>query len=174
MLNKLLYRLTAGLPCRIIDIEGKPYLERYALGCLFGVTFYLHRFVGQDEERHVHDHPWRWARAIVLKGGYVEEVVTALDLSKGWISKFRRVRWYNDLGPHVFHRIVKPVPGTWTLFFHGKRFKSWGFLRIKLLAPPPGYAEWKSVEYYQPYDVTKNSGWEKKVPIGKDAGREPL
>lgn len=171
MLNKLLFLLTANMPCRIIAIEGRPYLERYSVGKIFGVSFYLHRFVGSDEERQVHDHPWAWAKAIILKGGYVEEVVCALDLERGWISKTRYRRWYNDLGPHVFHRIVSPVPGTWTLFFHGERIKSWGFLdRV---------VEYQGIEnpyvrYYQPYDVEQNAGWEKKVPLGKNSTRMPL
>ena len=45
MIHKLLFKLTAGLRCKLIDREGAPYLERYYLGRLFGVTFYLHRFV---------------------------------------------------------------------------------------------------------------------------------
>ena len=169
MLNKLLFKLTAGLPCRIIAIDGAPYLERYSVGKFWGISFYLHRFVGNDEERHVHDHPWAWAKAIILTGFYTEEVVCALDLDKGWISKYVLRRWYNDLGPGVFHRIVHPTPGTWTLFFHGKRIKSWGFLK-KIEAD----ADSTGVLYYQPYDTKQNAGWEKKMPLGRDSTRVPL
>lgn len=75
MMSKLLFKLTARLPCRLIQLDSGPYLERYYLGTLLGVTFYLHRFVSSDTERHLHNHPWGWGRALVLAGGYVEESV---------------------------------------------------------------------------------------------------
>lgn len=177
MLNKLLFLLTARLPCRLIPIEDKPYLERYSLGKLFGATFYLHRFVGQDAERHVHDHPWAWARSIVLAGWYEEEVVCALDINRGWISRMRIVRWYNRITEGTFHRITGTAPGTWTLFFHGPREgRTWGFLQRTPCLPKATPGEWTSTGtwYHQPYDVKANAGWEKKSPLGRDAGRVPL
>lgn len=174
MINKLLFKLTAGLRCRIIAIEGAPYLERYSLGKLFGVTFYLHRFVGKDAERHVHDHPWAWARSIVLAGWYEEEVVVALDINQGWISKFRIVGWYNRITEGTFHRILYTTPGTWTLFFHGARGdRSWGFLK-KIEKPYVRSEQDIGTLYHQPYDMEKTVGWEKKSPLGRDVGRVPL
>ena len=172
MLNKLLFLLTARLPCRLIPIEDRPYLERYSLGKLFGVTFYLHRFVGQDAERHVHDHPWEWARAIVLSGWYEEELVRALDINHGWISQIRIIRWYNRITEGTFHRITHTAPGTWTLFFHGAREdRTWGFL--EKVEEYPGI-EAPYTKYHQPYDMKVTVGWEQSSPLGRDAGREPL
>lgn len=165
MLNKLLYKITENLPCRIIAMEkGTPYLERYYIGCVLGVSFYLHRFVGVDGDNHVHDHPWSWAKVIILTGYYFEEVVVALDIKEGWISRIVVRSWYNSLDPQTFHRILTTRPGTWTLFFHGERVKTWGFLK-KI---PEG------TKYYQPYDVKENINWWEKVPLGKNSTREKL
>ena len=158
-MNKLLFKLTAYLPCRLIKLDSGPYLERYFLFQILGVTFYLHRFVSSDSERHMHNHPWRWGRALVLSGQYMEESV--IDLCphagpSGAILKLRRIRWWNRINGNHFHRISCAVPGTWTLFFHGPRsyvedgprLKGWGFLEnrngqtVFVDVPPSINPEW--------------------------------
>lgn len=135
--NRLLYWLTARLPCRLISLDSGPYLERYYLGEWFGVTCYLHRFVSGDSERHMHNHPWAHGRALVLSGSYVEEV--AVDLyGGGCLTERHTVRWWNVVNGNTFHRIHEAKPGTWTLFMHGERqriklgmtsrLKGWGFI----------------------------------------------
>lgn len=171
MINKFLFWLSGRLPCRLIYIDDMPYLERYSVGKWFGMSFYLHRFVGMDEEREVHDHPWAWAYSLVLTGSYLEEVVFALDLDRGWLSGLHRIRWFNRLGPNVFHRIVRPAPRTWTLFVHGKRIKTWGFL--KHIDPGGGLSN-KLVMYYQPYDTKASAGWAEKCSRGCESRRAPL
>lgn len=131
MIKKLLYNFSGNLPCRLIDIDGNPYLERYFIGKIFGITFYLHRFVSADTERNVHDHPWGWAFALVLAGGYQEERLQYFDLkSDGWVSKNRNIHRgkINVINAPVFHRIGSAEPETYTLFVHGPRIKGWGFL----------------------------------------------
>lgn len=172
MLSQLLFRLTAGLPCRKIDIDGKPYLERYWLGSMFGLTAYLHRFVSGDDERHVHDHPWRWSAALVLAGGYLEERVTALCPTYGWFAVYRRMfpGRVNMIREGDFHRITEPKPETWTLFIHRPRCKSWGFLsRLDAESPDHGM-----VLYHQPYDTAATHGWHLAAPRGDDANRAPF
>jgi len=112
-MHKILYKITAQLPCRLIDVDCSPYMERYAMPKWLrtalkriGFTVYLHRFVSADSEQRV----------------------TGLDIEKGWISKLQTIRWFNRLGGLDFHCITKPKPNTWTLFIHGPRTKSWGFL----------------------------------------------
>lgn len=139
--DRWLYDFSARLPVRLIQVNGKPYLERYYLGSALGVTFYLHRFVSADREEHVHNHPWGWGRALVLSGGYDEEVATDLcprASESGCVTVTRRVRWWNRVDGSHFHRIANAERGTWTLFFHGPRtalrsgmagiWKGWGFL----------------------------------------------
>ena len=72
-MRKLLFWLTSHLPCRIIAEEGSVYLERYYLFTLLGWRFYLHRFVGSDPDRGLHDHPWSRAFSIILAGWYWEQ-----------------------------------------------------------------------------------------------------
>jgi len=163
MLKKLLYKLTANLPCRLIDIAGKPYLERYYLGKLFGHTCYLHRFVSSDDERNIHDHPWALSVALVLTGGYSEERLKWFSPDTGWHSVTRKLfpGKPNIIRGHHFHRITKPKPETWTLFIHSKRVKGWGFLT----------AMENSAIYQQPYDVTATKSWHKTAQLGRDISR---
>ena len=121
-MRALLMWITARLPARVISDNGQPYLERYYVGTLGGVRIYLHRFVGSDPDRGVHDHPWAWAASIILAGWYLEE-------SRRGILP---VRWFNFLLGDSFHRIIKPegMPDVWTLFFHkAGDVKPWGFMR---------------------------------------------
>lgn len=174
MIRHFLYRLTAKLPCRLIHREGGArYLERYALGQRFGITAYLHRFVADDADEWVHDHPWSWAIAIVLTGGYREERLRWFDADSGWESDMRQIggwRRVNIIRGADFHRIVKTRPETWTLFIHGPRVKSWGFLQRK---QGKGGTQHAAV-YDQPYDVTQSIGWEMRAPLGRNADRAPM
>lgn len=126
-----LRRLASGLPRRIISGDnGEPYLERYAVLVLGAdanpwFSLYLHRFVGSDPDRGLHDHPWAWAAGIVLAGHYFEE-------RHGGRSVVRRgVGSVGCFGPSYQHRVVLPAPvfECWTVFAHGSRVKGWGFWR---------------------------------------------
>lgn len=132
LLERLLMWLTSRLPMRVINDGNRQYLERYYLFQLLGWTFYIHRFVGSDPDRGLHDHPWPKAYSIILRGWYWEETRSGV----------RKVRWFNSLTGDSFHRVVLPywtsiydLPSTvrhvpcWTLFFHREqRVKQWGFL----------------------------------------------
>ena len=81
LIECLLYRVSARLPCRFIDGEqGEPYLERYYPCGAFGWHAYLHRFVDSDPDRGVHDHPGNRAVSLVLSGGYDEQRSAGGDL----------------------------------------------------------------------------------------------
>lgn len=170
MIPRILYHLTARLRCRRIDREGgQRYLERYWLGRLLGCTAYLHRFVAEDADHWVHDHPWRWSIAIVLTGHYIEERLRWWSPITGWQSHTRKIggwRRINCIGPADFHRITKTRPETWTLFIHGPRIegKGWGFLERMVTF----------TAYHQPYDTTRSADWHHQAPMGRDAGRAPM
>lgn len=184
IIEKLLYWFTGRLPCRIISDDGKPYLERYYLGTLLGVRFYIHRFVGSDPARGLHDHPWPWAGSLVLSGWYLEErrgteqhavtkVMAALNGTTGVVRA--KVRWFNWLTGDSFHRVVLPDNGAhcWTLFFHRAAYtKPWGFLRP--VDPNDTQSVW--VPHNYPKDGTGTPGaWWNEKPIGKlDPRRLPL
>lgn len=159
-MNRLLYWLTGLLLCRIISDDGTPYLELYYLFTLLGVRFYLHRFVGSDPDRGLHDHPWPWAGSVVLHGFYYEHTRKGL----------RKVRWLNWLTGDSFHRVVLPLDSwdkfkpCWTLFFHRAAYtKPWGFLR-----PIEGANPMIWWPHNHPKDGTGTPGaWWNQVPIGK-------
>lgn len=182
MINRLLYKLTAGLPARLIKLDGVPYIERYYLGTLLGVTFYLHRFVSSDSERHLHNHPWTNGAALILAGGYVEERV--IDLcpftDSGCITESKYKRWWNRVDCNTFHRISDAKRGTWTLFMHGQRvrlgdgrLKGWGFLGS---AAPWSHGKPNPVTVFTPYaggeDKPEYARWWLDAPKGRDVGRE--
>lgn len=172
-MNSLLYRLTAKMPARLIKPEGRPYMERYYVGQLFGVTFYLHRFVASDRERHLHNHPWAWGRALVLTGRYTEECVTDISPAapEGCVVELRGVSFWNRVNGNHFHRIAWVRPGTWTLFMHGKRSrvgpnqrtKGWGFLELQ-----------DHYVVFQRYISSNPTRWWLTSPTGENVGREPL
>ena len=181
MRNKLLFWLSGFLPVRFIDVDGRPYLERYYVGQLFGVTFYLHRFVRSDSERNLHNHPWGWGHSLVLRGGYDEEVLTDLVPhvnEAGGLVEIRTVRFWNRINGNYFHRIVGVAPGTWTLFFHGPRKtirlgsvsanKGWGFIgRVDLGGGLQG-------TLFTPFTASPGPGWHVIAPRGRHTKRMPL
>ena len=133
---KFLFWLSSYLPLRIISEGDRPYLERYHLFSLFGVTFDLHRFVSSDPDRGVHSHPWTWGVSFILCGYYFEE----------GLYDVKKITWINFISTNKFHRVMLPrevvdqgnLRGAasvespcWTLFIHpckGVR-RPWGFLR---------------------------------------------
>lgn len=122
-MRRFLYWLTGHLPLRVIidDTTGIPFLERYFIARLCGVSVYVHRFIASDPDRGLHDHPWNWACSFVLKGWYYDERRAGT----------KQVAWFNRLDGDAFHRVLlPPLQGeVWTLFVHGPNVKGWGFLR---------------------------------------------
>lgn len=169
MIARLLYNLTANRPCRLIHRKpGEPYLERYWLFSLFGVTAYLHRFVAADIDEGPHDHPWTIAIAWVLAGGYTEQRghIHPRNGFSGTDRQIKRGR-INLIQGHNFHRIKTAKPETWTLFIHTKHSQPWGFILPNTAAGTHGAI------YHQPFS-TNTQGWHTHAPTGKNAGRELL
>jgi hypothetical protein len=168
---RLCRRIADRRPCRLIDVDGRPYLERYFLATLpGGGAIYLHRFLAPDPDRGLHDHPWPWALSLVLAGGYVE--------ARGdpWGERRRRaVRpgRLNLIRGTTFHRIVALAAGeAWTLFAHGPRVKPWGFA----VPCEPATAGELRVEgalarlaFDQPGQAP---GWWRTAPVGREARRD--
>lgn len=174
-MRKLLYWLSGRLPCRLINDGDRPYLERYYVGRAFGWTFYLHRFVGSDPARGLHDHPWDRAYSLILSGWYFEETRSGM----------RKVRWFNRLTGDSFHRVVLPPLGIktatgiklapwqqpcWTLFWHGPYVKPWGFMRpLDTVAGVP-LLLWEP-HAYQTDEASGKQRWWDTAPHGADEHR---
>jgi hypothetical protein len=105
-MHELLMLATAKMPMKAIDVNG-PYLQRY-----FwkenedGSQMWLHRFLRDDTERHLHSHPGT-ALSTILTGSYVEETPDCLNTY--WVGEF------NVLSRDKWHRIISIEPNTWTL-----------------------------------------------------------
>lgn len=171
MVRRLLYWATSFLPTRLIPQAGAPYLERYLVFRSRRLTAYLHRFVGEDGDRSVHDHPWSWSVSFILAGGYLELRTMWLDPLLGVRNDVRVFEpgCFNWIRPRDFHRIVCTKPNTWTLFLHGRRTKGWGFLEEAPLLHG-GF----EVVYSGADDAEGGRRWEKIAPRGRDSGRQPL
>ena len=146
-LRALARRWLGKLPLRtkvITNDDGDPYLLRVYLtpdadwwrNRLPGV--YLHRFYRSDADRELHNHPWRWALALILRGGYTEEYQQQLlwagkPLGQPWIEKrVMRPGSLNVITHETFHRVelLHPDRGAWSLFVAGPRFRDWGFVAL--------------------------------------------
>lgn len=161
-------------PCRLIDVQGQPYLERYWLcGLPGGGALYLHRFLAPDDARGLHDHPWPWALSLVLVGGYDE-----LRGDPWLVSSCRTVRpgRINLILGSTWHRIAA-LRGreAWTLFAHGPKTKRWGFA---IPIGPIGAARGDGltaetvmarIAFDQPGQAW---GWWRTAAKGRDARRE--
>lgn len=81
----------------------------------------LHHICRPDFGMYLHDHPGNY-RAIILKGGYVEEDIFGVKRFYG-AGTTRRASALN------FHSIVEvPEKGAWTIFIMGRHYNQWGFL----------------------------------------------
>lgn len=159
-MNRFLYWLSGLLPARLINDGSRPYLERYYMATLFGWRIYLHRFVDDDPDRGLHDHPWSRAFSLVLSGYYAEHRRDGV----------RIVRWFNSLTADTFHRVMIPdgVPCCWTLFVHKAGVvKTWGFMK-PLEFPSESFI-------FTPYNYDreggKPTGWWRTAPKGRNVGR---
>lgn len=126
-------------PDFVVGPQSSPYLLRWWLvprNKLANV--YLHEFVGDDDDRALHDHPWH-SLSVVISGGYYEITI-------GPDGTYER-RWYGAGSilfrrPKFAHRIELSrrdgglVPCR-TLFLTGPRVREWGFLC------PQGWRHWK-------------------------------
>jgi hypothetical protein len=149
MMRSILEWLTCRLqpPRVILDREGvSPYLSRwYLLGrpymldgsspidffgnpksdAIFpkGVGLYIHRFHRSDQDVALHNHPWCWARSLILAGGYVEERRVDDRVEK-------HVRMPGDvvrIDADDFHRVDLIESDSWSLFLAGPKISNWGF-----------------------------------------------
>lgn len=141
-MRRILHALTALLPVRIVTAEinrvedGVPLFERYLLGRLprlgrwGGGVAYLHHYLRSDPDNSLHDHPWDWAVALPLAGGYDEVRLAGFDTNgmRLHIARRRCGRPYRLTGAD-FHRVALCGPSSWSLFIHGPFTKGWGFLR---------------------------------------------
>lgn len=94
---------------------------------------YLHYIIRSDDDRALHDHPWRNA-SVLLRGSYVEHTIEAGGIHR----RFRRVA--GDVvfrKPNDAHRLEIDSGPAVSLFFCGLRVRHWGF------HCPKGWVDWR-------------------------------
>lgn len=121
------------------------YLYRWTLVATRWGKLYLHRFVGDDWSRDLHDHPKRFL-SIGLWGSYEEESAEPSDggclhcdamfattpCPKHWWGEARRrtfkAPWIRTFAPEHRHRL-RLIDGRecWTLVGVGPLVREWGF-----------------------------------------------
>jgi hypothetical protein len=125
-------------PDFVIGSPESPYLLRWWIiprNRWFNI--YLHKFLRDDDDRALHDHPW-WSLSIILRGGYIEHL-------PGGVVKHRKAGQLIARRATQAHRIelfklaqqlrgasacVMGYPTAipaWTLFITGPRIRQWGF-----------------------------------------------
>lgn len=135
--------LSAVLDHTLDDPDEADYMERYWLfnayeridgkhvspiGWLPSIR--IHRIKKSDDDRALHDHPWKFV-TFILKGGYYEvRPFSAPGGPKGGTM----TRWYGPgsilVRKHTdFHRLIVHEGGeAWTMFCTGKYMHKWGFM----------------------------------------------
>lgn len=131
--NYLLNRAKKTPYSHIYGVDDKElYMERYWLFNAypesggkrkfdwFPFAVRIHKIVKEDNDRHLHDHPWN-ARTFILKGWYNEERKDCF---------YRRCKGDTSrLNFGEYHRITEVCEeGVYTLFITGKYRGTWGFL----------------------------------------------
>lgn len=126
--------LFSGKPHFYIGGIENPYMLRwYLLPRNEWLNLYLHKFMRDDEDRALHDHPW-WFLSWMLKGKYIEHTPNGI-FRRSWLSiAFRRATHTHRV--ELLKDIAgKPVP-CWTLVLTGSKSREWGFWC------PKGFIPW--------------------------------
>jgi hypothetical protein len=108
---------------RLEEISGgnrcPTYLFRWTLLRTPWFAIYLHRFVGEDWSKDLHDHPKRFL-SIGLAGGYVEHTPQGSQMYFApWIRTFP--------AEHTHRLTLGPFTSCWTLVIVGPGKREWGF-----------------------------------------------
>jgi hypothetical protein len=92
---------------------------------------YLHKFLGDDDDRALHDHPWHSLSVCLGGDGRLLEVLPGKRVRsiKRWRPYFRKA--------DQAHRLALIGNHCWTLFITGPRIREWGFLC------PQGWRHWE-------------------------------
>jgi len=127
--------LLSGKPHFVIGADnpdGAYMLRWYLVPRNPWLNLYLHKFLRDDEDRALHDHPW-WFVSVMLRGGY-REIVRLSELRRAAPSiafrkaehQHRVVLWRDDAGH------IQPC---WTLVLTGRKRRTWGFWCPKGFVP---------------------------------------
>lgn len=104
-------------------------------------NLYLHKFLRDDDDRALHDHP-SWAVSFILRRGYIEHTIAdggihhRREYGPGSL-RFMRTRHTHRIELHTDTKTGTAEP-CWTLFLFGPRCRDWGFH-----CPERGWVPWQ-------------------------------
>jgi hypothetical protein len=136
----------------VIGEPDAPYLKRwFILPRNRWFNIYLHHFHRSDDDKAIHDHPWR-NLSILLKGSYLEHMADGSVILRHPTLAFWR---WPVRRPTDAHR-VELIDGrkVWTLFITGRRVRTWGFWC------PRGWIPWTEFVELTPGDNKQGKGCE--------------
>jgi hypothetical protein len=85
----------------------------------------LHRFAASDDNEALHNHPWEWAKSLILAGGYLE---SRRFQDSSYVYRQRCLPGHIvSLTHDTFHAVELLETDCWTLFLMGPRVASWLF-----------------------------------------------
>lgn len=110
------WRFAWGEP---LGLEECPYVIRWIAETPW-VSVRVHHWIGKDDPRAFHDHPW-WFLTFCFRGGYSDVNPKGCDILQAPAVRFRS----------ALHRhTVQPLPGgAWTFMVTGRLVRPWGFWR---------------------------------------------
>ncbi len=114
-----------------------PYCWRWMINLWF-FSIRLHHWIGSDDQRYLHDHPY-WFVTFILRGGYTDVTDSGSEhLGIGSIrlrpSKHKHTVLVDNGGCWSLV-IAAPETRRWGFYVDGKRISSTGFFR-KYGQPP--------------------------------------
>lgn len=127
-----LARLVSGNPHFVIGMNNPdgPYMFRwYLIPRNHYLNLYLHKFLRDDDDRALHDHPW-WFVSIIIHGRYSEIIPPGEEIKRHRFSiAFRPAIWR--------HRVILKTKTVWSIVLTGPKIRTWGFWC------PQGFVRWQ-------------------------------
>lgn len=94
-----------------------PYVIRWMIETPLG-SLRAHHWLGPDDDRAFHDHPW-WFVTFVVKGGYTDKTPHWVEHLRAPVIRRREA--------HHQHTVVPDEGGAWTVMVTGPKTRLWGF-----------------------------------------------
>lgn len=94
-----------------------PYVIRWRVETPLG-SVRLHHWLGPDDDRAFHDHPWSFL-TLILRGGYTDKNPSGDEYLRAGMIQFRSAEHQ--------HTVIPDPGGAWTLVLTGPKVRSWGF-----------------------------------------------
>lgn len=104
-----------------------PLLTRYFVFQSIPISIYVHHLHISDEDRALHDHPWKFFTFLV-SSGYFEHTPHGRFWRRRFSVLYRPAEWQHRL------ELVRP---TWTIVVRFRRIRDWGFWL------PNGWMNWR-------------------------------